>query len=248
MGSSPVLPHNNLSSKEEQHQIAIVSKVMVALSEDPPTPKGPAAAARARRRRIAKRKKATADDCIDCADGSASKKARTLEGGVLVDPVTNEPKASITGIKKQSRYIPGVPMTKEQLKEWRKEARRVRNRESAAASRRRNRDRIGELEIEVDALNSKYAAALQYIMDLEGGSVQDFFTPKVLRQDLKAVRHSCGSLPSPELSSIGPNVSTITHIAPFTFKMKENRIENDQMKHQHIMAMISRPIACVLIT
>ena len=51
-------------------------------------------------------------------------------------------------------------MTRDELKAWRKEARRVRNRESAAASRKRNRERIDELESEVDALKTKYAAAL----------------------------------------------------------------------------------------
>lgn len=37
--------------------------------------------------------------------------------------------------KYQNRYVPDVPMTKEQEAEWRREARRKRNRESAAASR-----------------------------------------------------------------------------------------------------------------
>jgi hypothetical protein len=222
---------------------------MVALSKDPPKPKGPAAAARARKRRIALRKQAAAsDEVIDCASGSQPKKARIIQGEVLVDPVTDEPKPSITGIKKQSRYIPGVPMAKNELKEWRKEARRVRNRESAAASRMRNRDRIGELEYEVEALNSKFAAALRYIVDLEGGSSNDFFTPQVLRQDLSTIRNNSGSYPSPEVTSINTKGSPITHATPFTLNMKENHIENVQKKHQHIMAMISRPKACVLIS
>ena len=36
--------------------------------------------------------------------------------------------------KYQNRYEPEVPMTKEELAEWRREARKKRNRESAAAS------------------------------------------------------------------------------------------------------------------
>jgi hypothetical protein len=44
---------------------------------------------------------------------------------------------------------PPVPMTKDELSEWRKEQRRERNRESAAASRNKTRSRIEELEGEV---------------------------------------------------------------------------------------------------
>eukprot|EP00980_Cylindrotheca_fusiformis_P017898 scaffold5682_cov140-Cylindrotheca_fusiformis.AAC.9 len=219
---------------------------MAALSDETPTPEGPAAAARARKRRIALRKKAAAsDEVIDGEEGPPSKKARAGEEDSVIDPDTDKPKPSITGIKKQSRYMPGVPMTKEELKEWRKEARRVRNRESAAASRRRNRDRIGELEGELETLNSKYAAALQYIADLEGSCSKDCFTPRILRQDLKGVRGNTGSVPCPEVTFGGTNEAFITNTAPFTFDMKENHFGNVQKKHQHIMAMISRPIACV---
>merc|ERR1712137_959697 len=76
-------------------------------------------------------------------------------------------KPHITGIKKQSRYDPGVSMTREELKAWRKEARRVRNRESAAASRKKNKERITELETEVEALQTKYAAALKLLLHRE---------------------------------------------------------------------------------
>jgi chromosome segregation ATPase len=175
---------------------------MAALSKESSL-KGPAAAARARKRRIALRKQnASMDEVIDGGASpkrSTSKKTSSDATTLLVDPVTNKPKPSITGIKKQSRYMPGVPMTKEELKAWRKEARRVRNRESAAASRRRNRDRIGVLEAEVDAMKSKYAAALKHILDLEAGTSDSSFTPQVLRQDLMEARTqevpqvSCGT-------------------------------------------------------
>eukprot|EP00536_Pseudo-nitzschia_multiseries_P005584 jgi/Psemu1/113350/gw1.107.56.1 len=58
-------------------------------------------------------------------------------------------------------------MTKDELKAWRKEARRVRNRESAAASRKKNRESIEMLEVKVQGIQSKYDAALRYIMNLE---------------------------------------------------------------------------------
>merc|ERR1712070_496249 len=74
-------------------------------------------------------------------------------------------------------------MTKEELTVWRKEARRVRNRESAAASRNKTRDRISELEGKVHSLQSKYASALERIIELEAGNTH-FVTPDNIRQDL----------------------------------------------------------------
>lgn len=79
--------------------------------------------------------------------------------------------------KTQIRYDPEVPMDKEQLAAWRREARRVRNRESAAASRQRIRNRINELEDEVGQWKSKYSRAMQRLEALEqsiktGGSAE----------------------------------------------------------------------------
>ncbi|KAL3780721.1 hypothetical protein ACHAW5_010246 [Stephanodiscus triporus] len=51
---------------------------------------------------------------------------------------------------------PTVPMSKEELSQWRKEQRRERNRESAAASRNKTRSRIEELEGEVESWKIKY--------------------------------------------------------------------------------------------
>lgn len=76
-------------------------------------------------------------------------------------------KSTKTG-KPMNTYEPDVEMTKEQLAAWRREARRVRNRESAAASRRKTKDRITELEKEVDEYKSKYEAALQKLAQYEG--------------------------------------------------------------------------------
>ena len=106
-------------------------------------------------------------------------------------------KPHITGIKKQSRYDPGVSMTKEELKVWRKEARRVRNRESAAASRKKNRESIDTLEIKVNGIQTKYDAALRYILDLEEklrrtsgspSSSSSSCSSTVLRQDLEGIQ------------------------------------------------------------
>ena len=69
--------------------------------------------------------------------------------------------------KTQIRYDPDVPMSKDQLAAWRREARRVRNRESAAASRQRIRNRISELEDEVGEWKAKYSEAIQRLEALE---------------------------------------------------------------------------------
>jgi uncharacterized protein YlxW (UPF0749 family) len=58
-------------------------------------------------------------------------------------------------------------MSKEQLAAWRREARRVRNRESAAASRQRIRNRISELEDEVHQWKTKYDHAMERLATLE---------------------------------------------------------------------------------
>lgn len=80
---------------------------------------------------------------------------------------------SLRGVKNGSRYVPGVPMSREELSAWRKEARRVRNRESAAASRQKTRKRIEELEDQVRHLQSKYGAALERILELEDANRED---------------------------------------------------------------------------
>ncbi|KAL7517770.1 hypothetical protein ACHAWX_002668 [Stephanocyclus meneghinianus] len=69
--------------------------------------------------------------------------------------------------KTQVQYNPDVPMTKEQLTAWRREMRRVRNRESAAASRRKVRDRIEELEEEVDVWKKRYEEAMERLSRAE---------------------------------------------------------------------------------
>lgn len=69
--------------------------------------------------------------------------------------------------KTQIRYDPEIPMDKDQLASWRREARRVRNRESAAASRQRIRNRIDELEDEVGQWKTKYQQAMERLASLQ---------------------------------------------------------------------------------
>jgi hypothetical protein len=91
-------------------------------------------------------------------------------------------------------------MTKEQLREWRKEARRVRNRESAAASRKKTRSRIQELEGELSNLQSKYSEALKHIAQLQHGT-KDSFTPDIIRQDImECTKAPISTMPSTPVS------------------------------------------------
>jgi hypothetical protein len=72
--------------------------------------------------------------------------------------------------KTQIRYDPSIPMEKEQLAAWRREARRVRNRESAAASRQRIRGRITELEDEINDWKQKYHEAALQLAQVKGAT------------------------------------------------------------------------------
>ena len=88
--------------------------------------------------------------------------------------VKKEPKSdgdgdgSEDGKKTQIQYNPEVPMSKEQLTAWRREMRRVRNRESAAASRRKVRERIDELEDEVKSWKDRYEEVMARLGEAEG--------------------------------------------------------------------------------
>ncbi|KAL3923882.1 MAG: hypothetical protein SGILL_001392, partial [Bacillariaceae sp.] len=168
----------------------------------------------ARKRRIAVR---NSKRCPSPGEPPEAKRLRVEEheDDVLAEPVTSKPKPHITGIKKQSRYDPGVPMNREELKAWRKEARRVRNRESAAASRKKNREQVTELQEEVDSLKTKYAAALKLIIDLEASrSLNDcatFTPPSLLRQDLMEAQGTSSSRPSsPGAPTVSPPLSPAT--------------------------------------
>jgi len=117
-------------------------------------------------------------------DSTSPNKKIRLEGDVVSDSeasFSTEPKPSTTlskdalakipGVKKQARYVPAVNMSKDELCMWRKEARRVRNRESAAASRQKTQTRIAELEEVVGCITNKYEAALRRIVELEAAAV-----------------------------------------------------------------------------
>lgn len=85
-------------------------------------------------------------------------------------------KKTIAKKKPQMKYDPDVPMSKEDAAAWRREQRRKRNRESAALSRQRQRDRIGDLEVEVDQWKTKVESIMERIKKLEEASGVDSHT------------------------------------------------------------------------
>jgi len=89
---------------------------------------------------------------------------------VTLKKSTNTKKKVSAKKKPQMKYDPDVPMSKEEAAAWRREQRRKRNRESAALSRQRQRDRIGDLEVEVDQLKTKVQSIMDRIKSLEDAS------------------------------------------------------------------------------
>mmetsp|Transcript_13928 Transcript_13928/g.19511 ORF Transcript_13928/g.19511 Transcript_13928/m.19511 type:complete len:237 (+) Transcript_13928:3-713(+) len=178
-----------------------------------------------------KKRKRPEDDCISTDDSS-----------LLPDETSSKSKPSLTGIKRQARYEPGVPMTKKELTAWRKEARRVRNRLSAAESRKKTRSRIEELEDAMGALQKKYSAAMERILELEK-----------INTDLKN-SHQLSTLVSGDDAVVSPPESPLhvletSQTLPSPFMLSNspegNSCQMDIIKNQrqHIIEMISRPQA-----
>lgn len=70
----------------------------------------------------------------------------------LPDRVFIQPSKKIKQPVSYMRYKPNYEMNKEELKKWRREQRMIRNRQSAAASRQKVRNRILDLENQVQFL------------------------------------------------------------------------------------------------
>jgi bZIP transcription factor len=122
-----------------------------------PAPSNDAASARKRRKLIIQSQRSEAEH--PASDGNAAGSSDGASDSSVKSEREQPSKTSRQGDdakssdskqnRTQVKYNPDIPMSKEQLAAWRREARRVRNRESAAASRQRIRSRISELEDEV---------------------------------------------------------------------------------------------------
>ena len=127
-----------------------------------------AAEARKRRKEIIQSQRGdaepTAKGDVSVSDKEEKKppKKRKMDEAAKARAASEEAKR-----KTQIRYDPEIPMDKDQLAAWRREARRVRNRESAAASRQRIRSRIDELEDEVGQWKVKYQQAIERLASLQ---------------------------------------------------------------------------------
>ncbi len=104
---------------------------------------------------------------------AAKKKKKSTPTIAKAEKNVDESIRNNTSKKTQVTYNPEISMTKEQLTTWRREQRRVRNRESAAASRRKVRDRIGELEDEVDIWKRRYQEVMARLGQSDVERVQE---------------------------------------------------------------------------
>eukprot|EP00978_Attheya_sp_CCMP212_P017626 scaffold47193_cov58-Attheya_sp.AAC.3 len=162
----------------------------------------------------------------------------------------------------QVRYNPDVPMPKEELAEWRKEARRVRNRESAAASRQKTRSRIDELEGELNEWKAKYVYAMERIRKLENERKRDHVhtvddPPHMVLDASPVSRGLVSPCDSPVLSSKAisraviqsmPQLSSLfsncqTEQEQGRSQSQERKKKNEPHPTKHLNEMISRPKA-----
>jgi hypothetical protein len=121
----------------------------------------------------------TADEEMDSGNISSSSNSNSKMMAAAAAAATSS--SLLSNCKKaQIRYEPAVAMDKDQLTAWRREARRVRNRESAAASRMKTKERIQELEEQVGCWKQKYLAAMDRMQELQqrgGGGQPDTRAP-----------------------------------------------------------------------
>jgi len=110
------------------------------------------------------------------SDISETVKSSAIITSAVAKKTTTTKKKITTKKKPQMKYDPDVPMSKEEAAAWRREQRRKRNRESAALSRQRQRDRIGDLEVEVEQWKCKVESIMERIKSLEEASGIDSST------------------------------------------------------------------------
>jgi hypothetical protein len=151
-------------------------------------------------------------------------------------------------------------MSKEEASAWRRKQRRLRNRESAAASRQKTRDRISELEDELDEWKSRFEA-LENQIKASGltpcvrAPVEADFLPdsngnaNCPSSSTHAQQEQASGIVSPPAS---PVISTnkIVALAPVSsssvavvqkIPQVVEKVDDKAIKKQHINETISRP-------
>lgn len=185
----------------------------------PPTSIPDASAARKRRREIL----ASQRQAMELNLSSLSAKTTSHEDGhvkkirrvsdvcntnlaVSAAKKTAPKKKTATKKKPQMKYDPDVPMSKEEAAAWRREQRRKRNRESAALSRQRQRDRIGDLEVEVEQWKTKVESIMERIKSLEEASGIDSSTlvPETVPQETTVEQSVIQTVDSNQSTFVSP--------------------------------------------
>eukprot|EP00536_Pseudo-nitzschia_multiseries_P003015 jgi/Psemu1/318055/estExt_fgenesh1_pm.C_430008 len=131
-------------------------------------------------------------DITDDGNSHAASIVSASDSDTPTRNTTASKKKIATKKKPQMKYDPDVPMSKEEAAAWRREQRRKRNRESAALSRQRQRDRIGDLEIEVDQWKNKVESIMERIKKLEEASGIDSRTlvPEPIQNQAQGLEQS----------------------------------------------------------
>lgn len=156
----------------------------------------------------------------------------------------------------QVRYSPDVAMTEEELAAWRRNQRRIRNRDSAAMTRRKTRELIANLQNDANEWKRKYEK-----LEDENKSLRDYFksrglvipenVPKVL---VKREDHNKGIVSpysSPVLAAKNPVTSTDVLATPALVVSQSIGasllppgmmiVQQRNQPTQHLIEMISRP-------
>merc|ERR1712151_433947 len=137
-------------------------------------------------------------------------------------------------INHKRSYIPenNKHMSREELKQWRIHQRKLRNRQSAAASRQKVRNRVETLERELQALQHKYNAALDRLKTYEPSfSENDLYNDGLVPNNAISV-----SPPSPlpsvvsSTSSVDTNANT-TNVSP-SMTLHNNNMEPQLVEEQ----------------
>lgn len=158
-----------------------------------------AAEARKRRREILSSQRLLNPEAFSLEEAPSSKRSKVSDDDMSEASSTKKPAK-----KPQLRYDPDVPMSKEEAAAWRREQRRKRNRESAAASRQRQRDRIVELEGEVEEWKKKYDEIMSKIRQLEEITGSTSFA-----EDSAIVNREQTSTPTHEVQTVTPRSSPL---------------------------------------
>ena len=153
------------------------------------------------------------DIAVAIEDDTSSKIAK-LDHLDAPEPIVTV-RNSTSAKRPQLKYDPSVPMTKEQTSKWRADQRRKRNRESAAACRKRQRDRISELEVEVSEWKVKFNDALLQLQNAEGEEAamklksmleEKYIVPPPKNPEMVGSSSRCKT--PPNTSNVGPEIAT----------------------------------------